>query len=372
MTRMQSNARRIVRTGAVALAMIGLAGGTASLAQAPEPVRFDLGDYTLESGEIIEGAFLTYVTHGELNEERDNAILVLPSLMANHTRHDFLIGPGLALDPEHYFIIAANTLGNGQAISPSNSETQPGFDFPQFSIRDMVNAQHQLVTEEFELDGLLAVVGLSMGGMQTYEWAASYPDFMEGIVPIITMGRTTAWVTAIWETHRRAIMADFEAGDNGEPAGDTGFRSAIGGLMVWARHWHWMDEEFAEDNLAVIDWIEDLEENLAAVWSPYNYIYQTRAEDLHDIAEAPGMNGDYDEALRSIQARTLLMPGTYDILHPVDDSRYAAELIPDARLVEIESPIGHLGGGGTLQADVDLMNREIGAFLEELVVARGD
>lgn len=372
MTRMHRGTIGIARTAAAAVAMFALAGGTASFAQAPEPVRFDLGDFTLESGEVIEGAFLTYVTHGELNEARDNAILVLPSLMANHTRHDFLIGPGLALDPERYFIIASNTLGNGQAISPSNSETQPGFDFPQFSIRDMVNAQHQLVTGEFELDGLLAVVGLSMGGMQAYEWATSYPDFMDGIVPIITMGKTTAWVTAIWETQRRAIMADFEGSENGEPTGDTGFRSAIGGLMVWARHWHWMDEEFAEDNIAVIDWLEGLEGNLAAVWSPYNYVYQTRAEDLHDIAEAPGMNGDYDDALRSIQARTLLMPGTYDILHPVDDSRHAAELIPNARLVEIESPIGHLGGGGALEADAELMNSEIGAFLEELVAARED
>jgi homoserine O-acetyltransferase len=161
-----------------------------------------------------------------------------------------------------------------------------------------------LVTEEFELEGLLAVVGLSMGGMQTYEWAASHPEFMEAIVPIITMGKTTAWVTAIWETHRRAIMADFDAAEGEAPASDTGFRSAIGGLMVWARHWHWMDEEFAEDNLAVIDWLKGLEDNLAAAWDPINYVYQTRAEDLHDISQAPGMTDDYEEALRSIRART--------------------------------------------------------------------
>ncbi len=360
-----SNVRKGVGAAALGLGLLGLVAGTpAALAQDVE--RFELGDFELESGEVIEGAFLTYVTHGELNEAGDNAILVLPSLMANHTRHDFLIGPGLALDPERYFIIAANTLGNGHAISPSNSETQPGFDFPQFSIRDMVNAQHQLVTEEFELDGLLAVVGLSMGGMQTYEWAASYPDFMEAIVPIITMGKTTAWVTAIWENHRRAIMADFDAAEGDEPATDTGFRAAIGGLMVWARHWHWMDEEFAEDNLGVLDWLAGLEDTLAAAWDPVNYVYQTRAEDLHDISEAPGMTGDYEEALRSIEVPALLMPGTYDILHPVDDSRRAAELMPNATLVEIESPIGHLGGGGTLQEDVDLMNSEIGAFLEEV------
>jgi homoserine O-acetyltransferase len=138
--------------------------------------RFELGDFRLENGQVIEKGFLTYVTHGSLNEERNNAVLVLPALMGTHHRHDFMIGPGKALDPKKYFIIAADTLGNGRAISPSNSETQPGMKFPQFSIRDMVNAQHKLVTEGLELDRLLAVVGLSMGGMQTYQWGVSYPD----------------------------------------------------------------------------------------------------------------------------------------------------------------------------------------------------
>ena len=96
-------------------------------------------------------------------------------------------------------IIATDTLGNGRAISPSNSETQPGMKFPQFSIRDMVNAQHQLVAEGLELDRLLAVVGLSMGGMQTYQWGASFPDEMAALIPIVSMGRTSPWVTAIWE-----------------------------------------------------------------------------------------------------------------------------------------------------------------------------
>ncbi len=348
----------------------GLAGGLIAASgslSAEEVERFDLDDFELESGEVIEGAFLTYVTHGELNEARDNAVLVLPSLMANHTRHDFLIGEGLALDPGEYFIIAANTLGNGHAISPSNSEAQPGMEFPVFSIRDMVDAQHELVTQELELDGLFAVVGLSMGGMQTYEWAASYPDFMQAIVPIITMARTTGWVTAVWETHRRAIMADDAWNDGEYEEQPEGFKAAIGSLMVWVRHWHWMDAEFEDDNKEVIPWLHDLEDSIVENWDANNYIYQTWAEDRHDIAEAHGMDGaSYDEALQAIQAQALLMPATKDILHPVDDSRHAAELIPNARLVEIESDLGHLGGGGIAEEDIDFVNTEIRNFFNEL------
>ena len=199
------------RAACVAVAIGAAAGAAPALADRdgdPPHQRFELGDFQLENRQVIESGFLTYVTHGTLNEQESNAVLVLPALMATHHRHDFLIGPGKALDPEKFFIIAADTLGNGRAISPSNSETQPGISFPQFSIRDMVAAQHRLVTEGLGLERLLAVVGLSMGGMQAYQWAVSHPDTMAAIVPIVSMGRTSPWVTAIWESQRQAIMAD--------------------------------------------------------------------------------------------------------------------------------------------------------------------
>ncbi|CAN0416735.1 unnamed protein product [Ectocarpus sp. 12 AP-2014] len=328
--------------------------------------RIDLGDFELESGEVIEGAFLTYVTHGQLNEEKNNAILVLPSLMANHTRHDFLIGDGLALDPNEYFIIAANTLGNGHAISPSNSDSQPGMSFPEFSIRDMVNAQHVLVTDKLELAELFSVVGLSMGGMQAYEWAASYPEMTNSIVPIISMARTTGWVTAIWETQRQAIMGDQSWQDGEYDEQPDGFRSAIGSLMVWVRHWDWMDEEFKHDNTAAIDWLHTQEDNLISNWDANNYIYQTKAEDLHNIADAPGMSGGYEASLSSLSMPALIMPGKKDILHPPNDSRLVAEQMPNAQLSEIDSDLGHLGGGGVLEEDIDFVNAEIAAFFNRI------
>jgi homoserine O-acetyltransferase/O-succinyltransferase len=355
-------------TLAVALALaLGITAwqSAPAVADTPPLQRFEIGDFELESGEVIEGAFLTYVTHGELNEARDNAILVLPSLQGTHTRHNFLIGPGLALDPEQHFIIASDTIGNGVAISPSNSETQPGMSFPRFSIRDMVNMQHKLVTEELGLERLRAVLGLSMGGMQTFEWAASHPEMMDAIVPIISMARTDGWVTAIWEYQRRAIMADaaWNEGDYDEqPA--KGFGAAIASLMVWVRHWHALEPMFHHDNKAAIEWLDGAVEGLLANWDANNYIYQTWAEDEHNIGDAPGMDGDYHDALRSIQAKALIMPATKDLLHPPDNSREAARYIPDARLVEIPSDLGHLGGGGIAPADIEFVNREIRQFLE--------
>lgn len=344
----------------LAVAMTAAAANADAPGAAPHQ-RFDLGDFRLESGQVIEKGFLTYVTHGTLNEQRNNAILVLPSLMGTHHRHDFLIGPGKALDPEKYFIIAADTLGNGRAISPSNSETQPGPKFPQFSIRDMVDAQHRLIAEGLELDRLLAVVGLSMGGMQAYQWAASFPDEVAAVIPIVSMARTSPWVTAIWESQRQAIMADAAwAGGNYTEQPEKGLRAAAASLETWVRHWDWMDKEFP-DNRKVVGWLNEQTAEAAKNWDANDFIYQTRAEDLHDIAKG----GDYAEALARIEARALLMPGSHDLLHPPADSRFAARHIPKSTLVEIDSVQGHMASGSS-QADIDFVNAAIARFLHEV------
>ncbi|EWY36643.1 hypothetical protein N825_25830 [Skermanella stibiiresistens SB22] len=349
---------------ALALASAPVAAPEVALADKrgePEHHRFELGDFPLENGQVIENGFLTYVTHGQLNEQGNNAILVLPSLMGTHHRHDFLIGPGKALDPEKHFIIAVDTIGNGRAISPSNSESQHGIAFPQFSICDMVTAQHKLVTEGLDLERLLAVVGLSMGGMQTYQWAVQYPDTMAAIVPIVSMGRTTPWVTAIWESLRQTIMADaaWDGGDYVEQP-EKGLRAAAAQLEVWVRHWDGLDRQF-KDNGEVIGWLDAKTAETAKAWDANDLIYQTRAEDLHDIANG----GDYAAAFRKIQARALLMPGTRDLLHPPSDARFAAKHIPKASLVEIDSDQGHMASG-VIPADIKFVNATIARFLNEV------
>ncbi|MFN0316245.1 MAG: alpha/beta fold hydrolase, partial [Burkholderiales bacterium] len=139
------------------------------------------GDFLLESGESIRDFELSYVTHGTLNNARDNAVLVTISLTGNHHRLDFLIGPGKALDPERYFIVCVDPIGNGLSISPSNSPSQPASRFPRFALRDMVRSQHRLLTEALGITQLHAIVGASMGGMQALQWGVSHPRFMRHI-----------------------------------------------------------------------------------------------------------------------------------------------------------------------------------------------
>ena len=80
-----------------------------------------LGDLQLESGEVIHDFCQSYVTHGTLNADRGNLVLVCISLTGNHHRLDFMIGPGKAIDTDHFFVVCADPIGNGLSTSPSNS-----------------------------------------------------------------------------------------------------------------------------------------------------------------------------------------------------------------------------------------------------------
>lgn len=129
----------------------------------------ELGDFALTHGGVIQSFRLSYVTHGELNGTRSNAVLVLCALGSTHHRLDFLIGPGRALDPRHHCVICVDAIGNGLTTSPSNSAAQPGLRFPRFTIADMVESQRQLVQDHLGIERLHAVVGASMGGMQALQ-----------------------------------------------------------------------------------------------------------------------------------------------------------------------------------------------------------
>lgn len=174
-----------------------LAAALATLAlpaTAQEQQFADLGT----CGEIAE-CRVGYRTYGTLNEARDNAVLV-PAWYGGRTEQMGFIAAAPFLDPETYFIILVDPIGNGVSISPSNSVSQPMGEFPTLTIGDMVESEYRLVTEHLGLEGLHAVTGISMGGMQTFEWAARYPDFAEKFVPIIGSPRLPAYDIIRWDT----------------------------------------------------------------------------------------------------------------------------------------------------------------------------
>lgn len=167
-----------------------------------------LGDFRLESGATLRDCRIGYRTMGTLNAARSNAIL-FPTWFSGTTEQllDRFIGPGKLADTDRYYVIAVDALGNGISISSSNSSAQPRLRFPQFTIRDMVRSQRELL-EKLQIRHLHAVMGISMGGMQTFEWAVSYPDFMDKTVPVVGSPRQTASDLLLWNAELSAIESD--------------------------------------------------------------------------------------------------------------------------------------------------------------------
>jgi homoserine O-acetyltransferase len=339
----------------------------AGMLQAPHR-RASLGDLRLESGETIRDFQLSYVTHGALNEQHDNAVLVTVSLTGNHHRLDFLIGPGKALDTERYFVVCVDAIGNGLSSSPSNSVRQPGMAFPRFGIRDMVASQYRLLTEELKLTGVAGVVGASMGGMQALQWAVSHPAFCNACVAMTPMARTSPWAIAVVETARRALMAD-PAWDGARFTGypERGWRAWTGVMSVLAGRTPRGVEDMFEAPLDVLPWMDQLTaDNRANGFDATDWLYQTWAYETHDVGATPGCGGDTASALAGIQARTLILAPPLDLFNPALCAHEAADAIPGAMLVEIPSVQGHQAAGTASPDDAAFLNEEIGAFLEAL------
>jgi homoserine O-acetyltransferase len=324
--------------------------------------KLELGDLTLESGEAIRDFGISYVTHGTRAPNDDNVILVLTAIGSTHHRLDFLIGPGRPLDTHRHFIICADAIGNGLTTSPSNSRAQPDLAFPRFTIRDMVASQRKLL-DALGIRQLAAVVGASMGGMQALQWAVSDPDRMRSIVALVPMARTRPWSVAMNEVARRILMTDPRW-----PSGPYG-----GGFEAWAALTRVITNRApAALEATAAGAVPGLvDEAIAAARrigpDPLDWVYQSFAYDLHDVGTTPGFGGDTAAALRTIRARTLLLVPPLDLYNPVEDAAEAAELIPDATLVRLDSNAGHAVAAETSPqlADVrrvisEFLNRRIG------------
>src|SRR6266705_453868 len=178
----------------------------------------ELGDFRLEDGSVIRDFRLGYRTLGKLNADKSNAIL-WPSWLGGKSP-DLLqfVGAGNVADTDRYFVILVDAIGDGVSSSPSNSTKQPLLKFPEFSIRDMVESEHRLATEVLHLSHLRALMGLSMGGMQAFEWGVAYPDFMDLLIPMVGSPQSTSYDKLLWRGQIDAMELD-AAWNHGHPTG---------------------------------------------------------------------------------------------------------------------------------------------------------
>jgi homoserine O-acetyltransferase/O-succinyltransferase len=338
---------------------------------APETRSVELDrDLPLELGGALQGVRIAFRSWGDLDAERGNAVVVCHALTGSADADRWwtgMFGPGRALDPERDFIICSNILGScygttgPTSLNPETGRPWLG-DFPPITVRDMVRAQRELV-RQLGVRRVRLVVGGSLGGMQTLEWALSYPELVDAVVPIACSGRHSAWAIGLSEAQRQAIYADprWRGGryDLADPP-QAGLAAARMMAMCMYRHKWSFDERFARrpqtaDLFAIESYLQYQGQQLVERFDAATYVALTRAMDTHDVARG---RGDFEEVLRGMRTRTLIVSIDSDVLYWPDEQDELARLVPGARLVRLPSKDGH----DAFLIDVDWLSDVVAEF----------
>ena len=329
---------------------------------------FEAGDVLLESGVVLPATRVAYQTHGRQNPACDNAVVFPTHYSGTHDNNRWAIGQGMALDPDKYFIVVPNMLGNGLSSSPSNTPApHDGPRFPLVTVRDNVMLQHRLVTEVFGIGTLALVTGHSMGAQQAFQWGALFPDMVQRIAPFCGSARTSRHNWLFLEGCRSALLADaaFAGGNYAMPP--------VAGIRAFARvyaGWAWSQTFFRQELDRERLGLPSMEAFLEKAWEPSFQAHD--ANDLlamlatwqqADISRDVRFKGDFERALASITAKAVVMPCRTDLYFPPEDSEIEVAHMPNAELRVILSVWGHMAGGGINPDDAKFIN----AALTELL-----
>jgi len=332
----------------------------------------------LESGRLLEPWEIVYETYGELNEKKDNVILITHALSGSHHAAgkysesdkkpgwwDDLIGDNKAVDTTKFFVISTNVIGScfgsTSPLHPINpgSNQRYGLKFPVITIKDMVKAQ-KILLDSLGIHHLRAIIGGSMGGMQALRFAVEYPNFADDIIPMATTYQTRPNVIAINKIMKDAILADPEF-KNGEYDPIEITKNGLRGLEI-ARMMGFLgylspksfDKKFGREyvktdgmfelfgRFQVESYLEYNGANFPKWFDPLSYIYILKAISLFDISRG---YENLAKALNNIEDRIHLISFKGDTLfYPEEMKKIKDEmdkLNKFCNYYEIDSDYGH-------------------------------
>jgi homoserine O-acetyltransferase len=285
----------------------------------------NLGDLKLDNGDVLQDTKIGYRTYGSLNASKTN-VLVIPTWFNGRTSDlESLIGPGNLFDDSKWYIITIDALSNGVSTSPANSASQKNKLFPKITIGDMVRSQHTLLTRELKINKAYAIAGISMGGMQVFEWMSAYPDYFEKAIPIVGTPKMSAKDIALWSR----MLTKVPLLSKKKTEGEKQFANA-----------------FNFDPNMITKWIY-----------PLNVLKQFDAVIAHDITRANGESLDF--IARKIKSKTLVVVASKDeVVSPEPPVAFAKQF--NAEVFTLEGSCGH----NAFRCEKELLAPRVAAFLE--------
>lgn len=332
-----------MRTAILTTFLTLLLGLPAHAAPAPAEGDFITRDFRFQSGEVLPELRLHYTTLGSPRRGKDghvsNAVLLLHGTTGTGRNFlapgfaDELYGPGQLLDASRYYLIMPDGIGRGGSSKPSDGLRAR---FPRYGYRDVVAAQHLLVTQGLGVDHLLLVLGTSMGGMQAWMWGESYPGMMDALMPIASQpcqisGRNLLWRRVITESIRHD--PEWKGGDYQTPP--TGWARAMPMFTIMADSAVRLQAQAPTREAAgalydrlVADTIKTIDANDCLYWFESSWDY------------------DPEPDLARIKARTLALNFADDQINPaeLDVMKQLVSRVPNSRFVLVprsERTAGH-------------------------------
>jgi homoserine O-acetyltransferase/O-succinyltransferase len=329
----------------------------------------------LDCGRILAPIDVAYETYGRLNDAGDNAVLICHALSGNaHVAGkncpddkkpgwwENMVGPGKGIDTNKYFVICSNFLGGCSGTTGPGSMNpvtgrQYGLDFPIITIADMVRVQ-KLLLDKLDIKRLLAVIGGSIGGMQTLQWSVQYPDFVKAAIPIATTAHLGAQSIAFDAVGRNAILADpnFAGGlysDQKSPDQGLAIARMIGHITYLSeqsmrdkfgrqlRNGQSYNYDFRSE-FAVETYLDYQGQSFVERFDANSYLYITKAADYFDLKNG---SETLSQSLARVKSRFLIISFNSDWLFTPEQSEIMVDALiaagKDVSFCNIDSPYGH-------------------------------
>jgi homoserine acetyltransferase len=274
----------------------------------------NIGNLKLQSGSEILNCKIGYRTIGRLNSNKSNVVLV-PTWFGGVSADlvNFIKSTDI-VDTSKYFIICVDALGDGVSSSPSNSISQPSGTFPIFSIKDMVNSQYILLTKFLGIKHLYAVFGGSMGGMQTFQWMVSYPDFMDKALPYVGSTKLTSYGRMLFGSELDAI----EQGRIGNESDSTIMKTVNEIQTMAVRTPAYYVKNVLPDSLK--SYMTKANESMKKRFNSYDWASQIHAMLLHNIS----VDGSMQKAAQKVKAKVFIIVSLQDhVVNPAPALSFA-------------------------------------------------